>query len=603
VAGRQAAAERPGAGGRVAGSPVVRHLALLACYLAAGIAATWPRAAYLTGRVPAVRDVSSYVWDLWWVARQVTHLGNPWVTHQMAAPAGIQLGFDTIMPLAGLVMTPVTLAFGPACSFFLLTVVTPGLLCYVMFRAARLWLRGPGAVAAGALFGLSAMLAWQDWYHLNIALGAVTLPMTVEAAVRLRRRPGWRSGIITGLVLGASVLVNQETAVMAVILAASLLAPWLTSRPCAARLVPLCAAAVVSAVVASPQLIAMAQQASAGGSAAPPDVIAQRYGLYGAQLPGLFGPSPRVADFGLSGVAAIYQYRQPAEGVPTFGLVLTVLAVAGLALSWRRRSAWLLALLWLGCAALALGTTLYAGGRQYVPLAETWHGARVSLALPYTWFVRIPGMSALREADRLALLGLVPAALLAGSAVDWLREHARPLAVAVLALAVLEAGWAGIPHRGTMRTALPALDRPIAADHSGSIVVDIPFGLRGGIPLYGSGISPRPLLLATADGHPRAISYSSWVPAPTAAAITGHAFYAGLIAAQHGQRSSPVQRAAARQDAGRMDIGWVLGWQRLRPAVRRYLTATGFRFSYRADGVSVYRPASRAMGSGPAGTP
>jgi hypothetical protein len=134
-------------------------------------------------------------------------------------------------------------------------------------------------------------------------------------------------------------------------------------------------------------------------------------------------------------------------------------------------------------------------------------------------------------------------------------------------------------------------------------VVDIPFGLRGGIPLYGSGISPRPLLLATADGHPRAISYSSWVPAPTAAAITGHAFYAGLIAAQHGQRSSPVQRAAARQDAGRMDIGWVLGWQRLRPAVRRYLTATGFRFSYRADGVSVYRPASRAMGSGPAGTP
>jgi len=553
--------------------------------------------------VPAVRDVSSYVWDLWWVARQVTHLGNPWVTHQMAAPAGIQLGFDTLMPLAGLVMTPVTLAFGPACSFFLLTIAMPGLLCYVMYRAGRLWLRAPGAVAAGALFGLSSMLAWQDWYHLNIALGAVTLPMTVEAAVRLRRRPGGRSGIITGLVVGASVLVNQETAVMAVILAVLLLAPWLTSRPCAARLVPLSAAALVAAVVASPQLIAMAQQASAGGSAAPPAVIAQGYGLYGAQLPGLFGPSPRVADFGLSGVAAIYKYRQPAEGVPTFGLVLTVLAVAGLALSWRRRSAWLLALLWLGCAALALGTTLYAGSRQYVPLAEAWHGTRVSLALPYTWFVRIPGMSALREADRLALLGLVPAALLAGSAVDWLGRHVRPLAVAVLALAVLEAGWAGIPHRGTMLTALPALDRPIAADRSGSIVVDIPFGLRGGIPLYGSGISPRPLLLATADGHPRAISYSSWVPAPAAAAITGHAFYAGLIAAQHEQRSSPAQRAAARQDASRMDIGWLLGWQRLRPAVRRYLTAAGFRFSYQADGVSVYRPAWRSAGRTRAGGP
>jgi hypothetical protein len=595
VTATRTAADREAAAGsgwsaRAARSPGVRHVALLACYLAAGIAATWPRAAYLTGRVPAVRDVSSYVWDLWWVARQVSHLGNPWFTHQMAAPAGMQLGFDTTMPLAGLVMTPVTLAFGPDSSFFLLTIAMPGLLCYVMFRAARLWLRPPGAIAAGALFGLSSMLAWQDWYHLNIAVGALWLPMTMEAAVRLRRLPGRRRGIVAGLVLGTSVLVNQETAVMAVILAALILAPWLVRRPALARLVPVSAAALVSAVVASPQLIAMAQQASAGGTAAPAAIQAQGYGLYGAQLPGLFGPSPRVADFGLSGLAAIYQYRQPAEGVPTFGLVLTVLAAAGLAVSWRRRSAWLLALLWLGCATLALGTTLYAGSRQYVPLAEIWHGARISLALPYTWFVRIPGMSALREADRLALLGLVPAALLAGSAVDWLREHARPLAVAVLALAVLEAGWSGIPHRGTMLTALPALDRPIAADRSDSIVVDIPFGLRGGIPLYGSAISPRPLLLATADGHPRAISYSSWVPAPAAAGITAHAFYRRLIDAQHGHRSSAAQRAAARQDAKGMGIGWVLAWHRLKPAVSSYLTATGFRFSYRADGVSVYRP-------------
>ena len=42
-----------------------------------------------------------------------------------------------------------------------------------------------------------------------------------------------------------------------------------------------------------------------------------------------------------------------------------------------------------------------------------------------------------------------------------------------------------------------------------------------------------------------------------------------------------------------MDIGWVLAWHRLKPAVSSYLTATGFRFSYRADGVSVYRPGRR----------
>lgn len=68
-----------------------------------------------------------------------------------------------------------------------------------------------------------------------------------------------------------------------------------------------------------------------------------------------------------------------------------------------------------------------------------------------------------------------------------------------------------------MPTALPALDGPIAADHSGSIVLDIPFGLCGGLPLYGSRLATAALLIATADGHPRAISYTAWVPQPTTA--------------------------------------------------------------------------------------
>jgi len=69
--------------------PVVVHLAVLAGYLAAGIAVTWPRAAYLAeGRLPDYLDVTSYVWDLWWVAHQVAHLGNPFQTHNMAAPVG-----------------------------------------------------------------------------------------------------------------------------------------------------------------------------------------------------------------------------------------------------------------------------------------------------------------------------------------------------------------------------------------------------------------------------------------------------------------------------------------------------------------------------------
>jgi len=585
------AAEAPGGLLRtVTSQPAARHLALLACYLAAGIALTWPRATYLTGHLlPETRDVSSYVWDLWWTAHQIVHLGNPWFTGHMAAPVGIQLGYDTTMPLAGLIMTPVTLTAGPSAAFTLLTITAPGLLCYAMYRAARLWLAAPGAIAAGALFGLSSMLAWQDWYHLNIALGTLFLPMTLEAAVRLRRRPGIRQGVILGVVLGASVLVNQESAVMAALLAAAALVPWLAARPAAARLRALAAGAAAAVIVASPQLIAMIGQAAAGGTAVSAVKLAGSYDSYGAGLPGLFAPSPQVAHLGLRGLATIYRYRIPTEAVATFGLVLSVLAACGLVAGWRRRSSWLFALLWLGGAALALGPTLVVGSRVLVPLATTWDGARVSLLMPYTWLVHVPGLSALREADRLALLGLVGAAVLAGGAVDWLSGRARPLIAVVAVLAIAEAGWTGNPSRGLMPTAMPALDRPIAADHSGSIVLDVPFGLRGGIPLYGSATPKPALLVATADGHPRAISYTSWVPETTIAWFARHQFYVWLVAAQHGRQAPAARLTAARRDVRSMNIGWVLVWSRSAPVIQ-YLTRVGFVFDYRADRVSVYRP-------------
>ena len=585
--------------------PVARHLALIVIYLAAGIAATWPNASYLTGhQLPAVRDISGYVWYLWWTAHQIVHLGNPWFTDHMAAPVGIQLGFTTTMPLAGLIMTPVTLIFGPSAAFSVLTIVLPGLLCYVMYRAARLWLAEPGAIAAGAFFGLSSMMSWQIWFHLNIALGTLFLPMTLEAAVRLRRSPGLRQGVILGVVLGASVLVNQESAVMAVLLAAAVLLPWLIRHPRAARLRALGAGAAVAVVIASPQLIAMVQQAAAGGASIGAHVLAHTGKSYGVGLFDLVAPSQRVANFGLHHLAAAAATADGriGEGMPMFGVVLSVLALFGLAVSWRRRSAWLFAALWLACAWLALGATLYIGRTPHVPWLARWHGERVSLIMPYTWFMHIPWLSDLREADRFALLGLVGAAILAGAAVDWLWRHARPAIVVVAALAVLETGWSGGanipggPKIGIMPTTLPALDRLIAADHSRSIVVDVPFGLRGGIPLYGGQFAAQSLVLATSDGHPRAVSYTSWVPAATLREIKKHPFYTQLVSSSNyiaghpvTLHATPAQLAAARRDARRLGIGWVLVWS-TNPLEARYLNATGFRLDYRADGAAVYRP-------------
>ena len=113
--------------------------------------------------------------------------------------------------------------------------------------------------------------------------------------------------------------------------------------------------------------------------------------------------------------------------MPTFGITLTVLALAGLAISWRRRSARRLGLLWLGSTALAMGSALKIGTASYLPAAITLGGVRLSGVLPFTWLVQVPGLSAFREADRFTLLALVPAALLGGSTVGWLAARARPL--------------------------------------------------------------------------------------------------------------------------------------------------------------------------------
>jgi hypothetical protein len=547
----------------------------------------------------------------------VTHLGDPWATSDLAAPVGTQLAYHTLMPLPDALMTPVTLVFGPSVSYNLLSIICPGLLCYAMYRAARLWLpSGLGAIAAGAFFGLSSNLTWRSWYQVNLALGALFLPLTLAAAVHLRRTPGRRQAAILGVVLGAAVLTDQESAVLAAILAGLVLTPWLVRPPQLApqarlRLTAMCMA--VATLVASPQIIAMTRQTASGAAWTPPYVMFHDYLGSGAGLVQMFAPSPRLAAYGMASLAAPYYHGRAGWVVIGYGLVVSLAALVGLVVAWRRPGARLLGLLWLACSLLALGPAPWILDRPYHPFALVWHGVRMSALMPFTWFVRLPGLANFREAARFTELGLVAAALLAGAAVSWLGAHARPALAVLLALGILEAGWSGnLTTRmwpiGVMPTALPALDTPIAADHSHSIVVDVPFGIRGGLPLAGRPFPPESMVLATADGHPLANAYVSRIPSATLAGIVHRPFYAALMRAESDLRpDAPAQLRAARRSARLMHIGWVLVWvnsaairQEL-PDIRQLLPGSGFRLAYRADGVCVYRRVSGVPGF-PAGS-
>lgn len=622
----------------------VRHVALVLIYIGAGIAATWPRFTYLAdGKLPKTTDTASFVWGMWWIAHQVVHLGNPFLTNHMAAPVGIQLGFSTLMPLAGFVMLPVTLIFGPSAAFTVLSLLVPGLLCYSMFRAARLWLNVPGSLVAGAFFGLSSMMLWQNWYHVNIAAGLIFLPLTIEAAVRLRRSQKMAPAVWLGVALGAAVMTSQEGAAIALMITAVIMVPWIIGKLVNDRaslrraLVPIGIGAAVAFVVASPQLIAMVQQIASGGAKVPMGTLAVNYTQFGVPLQTLFSPSPRLSYYGLGHLGTDYFYNttpafsnasvQPPEGLPTFGVVASAIALIGVVIGWRKRTTWWFFLLWVGCALLALGTSLIIGSscvvnqiepgkvfgqscHQYLPLLSHihwtyisrdgiigWQKVLVSNLMPYTWLVRIPGLAGLREADRFMLVGMIGVALLAGIVVDWLSRRrwwlAVPLVAVVVALSVFESGWAGgtdgppATPTETMPTTMPAFDAPLKNDHSNSIVLDDPFGLRGGLSLIGSGISELTFVLATEDGHPRAASYTAWVPLPTIEAIKAHPFYNYLMQYQSSTTyPTRKQLRAAAADLKTLHIGWVIEWANLwrghHPLERlykleAYLRELGFR--------------------------
>jgi hypothetical protein len=180
--------------------------------------------------------------------------------------------------------------------------------------------------------------------------------------------------------------------------------------------------------------------------------------------------------------------------------------------------------------------------------------------------------------------------------------------VVVAILAALEAGSPGFAGTVMVSTTLPAVDHAIVADHSDSVVVDVPFEVRGPNQ-YGRDFPLYALELATEDGHPRGDSYTSGVPSRTINGIKAHPFYATLVGLQQGQKLTPAGLAAARKDLRTLNVGWVLVWsqrwtfsggsgqQRVNmhyPLIRRFLAETGFRLDYQRDGVWVYRASTRA---------
>ena len=172
----------------------------------------------------ALGDPGVFTWFLRWtpfaVGRHISPFYSDWLNH----PAGVNLMWNTWVPLPGLLLAPLTRAFGPVLSLNVLLTLAYGLSAWSAYLAIHRYVPNHGAAAAGGLvYGFSPVMIAHA-HHPNLIL-IFLLPwlfvLVDEVVVRQRWSPVWL-GAVLGLVAAAQLLIGEELLVATGLLAAVL---------------------------------------------------------------------------------------------------------------------------------------------------------------------------------------------------------------------------------------------------------------------------------------------------------------------------------------------------------------------------------------------
>lgn len=172
-------------------------------------------------------DPEAAIWNLRWVPYAIGHATDPLVTHQLNAPAGVNLMWNTPALVAGVLAAPVTLLAGPIAAYNAVLVAAIALSGWCAYLALRRYASGAVAPAiGGAVYGFSPYVVPHAALHLDLAI-AVAPPLFLlvidELLVRRRHSPRML-GVALGLISVFQILTEEELLLMAVILAGLLVA-------------------------------------------------------------------------------------------------------------------------------------------------------------------------------------------------------------------------------------------------------------------------------------------------------------------------------------------------------------------------------------------
>lgn len=159
-------------------------------------------------------DPPMFMWSLRWLPYALTHGMNPFFTHHIDSLHGVNLLWDTSVPLPAFLLAPITLLLGPVVAFNVAATAAVALsawcayLCYRRYVASHL-----AAVTGGLLYGFSPYaIAHAHGGHLNLSL-AFTPPLVLllldEILVRQRHGVVVVGGAL-GALAAAQLLIGQE---------------------------------------------------------------------------------------------------------------------------------------------------------------------------------------------------------------------------------------------------------------------------------------------------------------------------------------------------------------------------------------------------------
>lgn len=159
-------------------------------------------------------DPPKFMWFLTWSPYAVLHGMNPFFTHQINSETGVNLLWDTSVPLAGWLAAPITMTFGPLFSYNVLTTASPALSGFCAYLACKRYVRSHWAAAlGGALYGFSPyVIAQTVGGHLTMSLAfSAPLMFILLDEILVRQLRPWRAvGALLGVLAGAQVLISTE---------------------------------------------------------------------------------------------------------------------------------------------------------------------------------------------------------------------------------------------------------------------------------------------------------------------------------------------------------------------------------------------------------